>query len=144
MTQSTDWWRGCVIYQVYPRSFQDTSGDGIGDIRGIIQRLDHIASLGVDAIWLSPVFTSPMADMGYDVSDYLAVDPLFGDLEAFDTLIEDMPDDAYPDRPWGPGNNPKTAVWEYLKGHPEYEIDAHIHQKLMVTVAPDGFLKKIG
>ncbi|MCC1495301.1 cephalosporin hydroxylase family protein [Alcanivorax sp. 1008] len=62
----------------------------------------------------------------------------------FDTLIEDMPEDAYPDRPWGPGNNPKTAVWEYLKGHPEYEIDAHIHQKLMVTVAPDGFLKKIG
>jgi alpha-glucosidase len=66
-TISTDWWRGCVIYQVYPRSYQDTSGDGIGDIRGIIRRLDHIASLGVDAIWLSPFFKSPMADFGYDV-----------------------------------------------------------------------------
>lgn len=87
-TPSTDWWRGCVIYQVYPRSYQDTSGDGVGDIRGIIKRLDHIASLGVDAIWLSPFFKSPMADFGYDVSDYCDVDPMFGTLSDFDELIE--------------------------------------------------------
>jgi len=87
-TVSSDWWRGCVIYQVYPRSYQDTSGDGIGDIRGIIRRLDHIASLGVDAIWLSPFFKSPMADFGYDVSDYCDVDPMFGTLSDFDELVE--------------------------------------------------------
>jgi alpha-glucosidase len=82
-----DWWRGSVTYQVYPRSFQDSDGDGIGDLRGITARLDHVASLGVDAIWLSPFFTSPMADMGYDVSDYTGVDPLFGELDDFDALI---------------------------------------------------------
>ncbi|MDZ7602678.1 MAG: alpha-amylase family glycosyl hydrolase, partial [Hoeflea sp.] len=86
-TLSSDWWRGCVIYQVYPRSYQDTSGDGIGDIAGIIRRLDHIASLGVDAIWLSPFFKSPMADFGYDVSDYCDVDPMFGTLSDFDELV---------------------------------------------------------
>ncbi len=84
----SDWWRGGVIYQVYPRSFQDDSGNGIGDLKGIIRRLDHIASLGVDAIWLSPFFTSPMDDMGYDISDYFDVDPLFGTLADFDRLIE--------------------------------------------------------
>jgi alpha-glucosidase len=84
----TDWWRGAVIYQVYPRSFQDTNGDGVGDIPGIMQRLDHIASLGVDAIWLSPINQSPQKDMGYDVSDYKEVDRLFGSLEDFDDLIK--------------------------------------------------------
>jgi alpha-glucosidase len=83
-----EWWRGGVIYQVYPRSFQDTNGDGIGDLPGILRRLDHIASLGVDAIWLSPITQSPQADMGYDVSDYKEVDRLFGTLEDFDALIE--------------------------------------------------------
>lgn len=82
-----DWWRGAVIYQIYPRSFQDDSGDGIGDLAGITRRLDHVASLGVDAIWLSPVFPSPMADMGYDVSDYTDIDPLFGTLADFDALV---------------------------------------------------------
>ncbi|OOY07246.1 alpha-glucosidase [Thioclava sp. F36-7] len=82
-----DWWRGAVIYQIYPRSFQDDSGDGIGDLKGITRRLDHVASLGVDAIWLSPIFTSPMADMGYDVSDYRGIDPQFGTLEDFDALV---------------------------------------------------------
>ena len=81
------WWRGAVIYQVYPRSFQDSDGDGVGDLRGIISRLEHVASLGVDGIWLSPVFTSPMVDFGYDVSDYCAIDPLFGTLEDFDALV---------------------------------------------------------
>ncbi|MBD8065599.1 alpha glucosidase [Devosia sp. PTR5] len=83
----SEWWRGGVIYQVYPRSFQDSNGDGIGDLSGIINRLDYIASLGVDCIWLSPFAKSPQADMGYDVSDYTAVDPLFGSMEDFDSLI---------------------------------------------------------
>ncbi|MCX5579157.1 alpha-glucosidase family protein [Kaistia terrae] len=82
-----DWWRGAVIYQIYPRSFQDTDGDGVGDLKGIAGRLDHIASLDVDAIWISPFFQSPMKDFGYDVSDYCAVDPLFGTLADFDHLI---------------------------------------------------------
>ncbi|OAM77638.1 alpha-glucosidase [Devosia elaeis] len=84
----TEWWRGGVIYQVYPRSFQDSNGDGVGDLAGIIDRLDYIASLGVDCIWLSPITQSPQADMGYDVSDYIQVDPLFGSLQDFDLLIE--------------------------------------------------------
>lgn len=83
-----DWWRGAVIYQIYPRSFQDSNGDGIGDLLGIVQRLPYIASLGVDTIWISPFFTSPMADFGYDVSDYCDVDPMFGTLEDFDLLVE--------------------------------------------------------
>ncbi|TAE33112.1 MAG: alpha-glucosidase [Alphaproteobacteria bacterium] len=83
-----DWWRGCVIYQVYPRSYQDTNGDGVGDLRGITQRLEYIASLGVDAIWISPFFRSPMRDFGYDVSDFCDVDPLFGTLADADALIK--------------------------------------------------------
>ncbi|MBP0480880.1 alpha-glucosidase [Sagittula salina] len=83
-----DWWRGAVIYQVYPRSYQDSNGDGIGDLNGITGRLPHIASLGVDAIWISPFFTSPMKDFGYDVSDYCDVDPMFGSLSDFDVLVE--------------------------------------------------------
>ncbi|MBF9043690.1 DUF3459 domain-containing protein [Rhodobacterales bacterium HKCCE4037] len=82
------WWRNAVIYQVYPRSFQDDSGDGVGDLPGITRRLPYIASLGVDCIWISPVFASPQKDMGYDVSDYCDVDPLFGTLADFDTLLE--------------------------------------------------------
>jgi alpha-glucosidase len=81
------WWRGAVIYQIYPRSFMDSNGDGIGDLAGITAKLDYVASLGVDAIWLSPFFTSPMKDFGYDVSDYRAVDPIFGTLEDFDRLL---------------------------------------------------------
>jgi alpha-glucosidase len=83
---AAEWWRGAVIYQVYPRSFLDTNGDGIGDLPGVTARLDHIASLGVDAIWLSPFFTSPMKDFGYDISDYRGVDPIFGTLGDFDRL----------------------------------------------------------
>ena len=81
------WWRGAVVYQVYPRSFLDTDGDGVGDLRGIVERLDYIASLGVDAIWISPFFKSPMADFGYDIADFRDVDPLFGTLEDFDRLL---------------------------------------------------------
>ncbi len=82
-----DWWRGAVIYQIYPRSYQDSNGDGIGDLKGITARLPHVASLGVDAIWISPFFTSPMKDFGYDVSNYTGVDPIFGLLADFDALI---------------------------------------------------------
>ncbi|PZO80881.1 MAG: alpha-glucosidase [Mesorhizobium amorphae] len=87
MTQSPDWWRGAVIYQIYPRSYQDTNGDGVGDLPGITARLPHIAELGADAIWISPFFPSPMKDFGYDVSDYENVDPAFGTLEDFDALV---------------------------------------------------------
>lgn len=82
-----DWWRGAVIYQIYPRSFQDSNGDGIGDLKGIAQRLPYVASLGADAVWISPFFTSPMKDFGYDVSNYNDVDPIFGTLSDFDNLI---------------------------------------------------------
>jgi alpha-glucosidase len=83
-----DWWRGGVIYQIYPRSFLDASGDGVGDLAGIAGRLDHVASLGVDAIWISPFFPSPMKDFGYDIAHYRDVDPLFGSLEDFDRVLE--------------------------------------------------------
>lgn len=82
-----DWWRGAVIYQIYPRSYQDSTGSGTGDLAGITRRLDHVASLGVDGIWISPFFTSPMKDFGYDVSDYCDVDPMFGTLADFDALV---------------------------------------------------------
>ncbi|PUB13689.1 alpha-glucosidase [Yoonia sediminilitoris] len=82
-----EWWRDAVVYQIYPRSFQDSTGDGVGDLRGIIKRLPHIAELGADGVWLSPIFTSPQKDMGYDVSDYKDIDPLFGSLADFDALI---------------------------------------------------------
>jgi alpha-glucosidase len=85
---NNNWWRGGVIYQIYPRSFADSNGDGIGDLPGITQKLDHVASLGVDAIWLSPFFKSPMKDFGYDVSDYCDVDPLFGSLQDFKALVD--------------------------------------------------------
>lgn len=82
-----EWWRGAVIYQIYPRSFMDSNGDGIGDLPGITSKLEHVASLGVDAIWVSPFFRSPMKDFGYDVSDYRAVDPIFGSLADFDEML---------------------------------------------------------
>lgn len=87
LVKDADWWRGAVIYQIYPRSYQDSNGDGIGDLAGITKRLDHIASLGADAVWISPFFTSPMKDFGYDVSDYCDVDPMFGTLDDFSEML---------------------------------------------------------
>jgi alpha-glucosidase len=86
-TDAAPWWRGAVIYQIYPRSFRDTNGDGIGDLAGIVEGLDYIASLGVDGIWISPFFTSPMKDFGYDVADYRGIDPTFGTFADFDAII---------------------------------------------------------
>jgi alpha-glucosidase len=86
-TATGEWWRGASIYQIYPRSFADSDGNGIGDLPGITARLDYVASLGVDGIWLSPFFTSPMRDFGYDVADYCNVDPVFGTLADFDALV---------------------------------------------------------
>jgi 1,4-alpha-glucan branching enzyme len=84
------WWEGGVIYQIYPRSFQDSNGDGVGDLEGIRLRLEYIVSLGVDAVWLSPIFPSPMADFGYDVSDYCNVAEMFGNLADFDALLTEV------------------------------------------------------
>jgi alpha-glucosidase len=84
------WWKRGIIYQIYPRSFQDSNGDGVGDLSGIRARLDYLAWLGVDAIWISPIYPSPMADFGYDISDYCNIDPLFGTLDDFDALLRDV------------------------------------------------------
>ena len=82
------WWQEGIIYQIYPRSFQDSDGDGVGDLRGIISRLDYLQWLGIKGIWISPIFLSPMADFGYDISDYRAIDPQFGTMADFDELVE--------------------------------------------------------
>lgn len=106
------WWRSAVVYQIYPRSFRDTSGNGIGDLRGVIDGLGHIARLGVDAIWLSPVFRSPMVDHGYDVSDYCDIDPLFGSLSDFDELVEKAHDrDLRVILDWVPNHTSDQHPW---------------------------------
>ena len=86
-SDQVDWWRRAVLYQIYPRSFQDSDGDGVGDLKGIEARLDYLSALGVDALWISPFFKSPMKDFGYDVEDHRAVDPLFGNLDDFRSLL---------------------------------------------------------
>jgi alpha-glucosidase len=87
--QDLAWWQSAVIYEIYPRSFQDSNGDGIGDLDGIIQRLDYLVKFGVDAIWVAPIYRSPMADFGYDVADYCSVDPIFGTMQDFDRLLKE-------------------------------------------------------
>src|SRR5690606_7112361 len=81
------WWKESIIYQIYPRSFKDSNGDGIGDLKGIIEKLDYLKDLGVTAIWISPIYPSPMADFGYDVANYTDIHPLFGTMEDFDRLL---------------------------------------------------------
>ena len=83
-----EWWKDAVVYQIYPRSFQDSNGDGIGDINGIRMHLDYLKNLGVDVIWLCPVYKSPNADNGYDISDYQDIHPDFGTMEDFDRLLQ--------------------------------------------------------
>src|SRR4249920_2071380 len=90
MTQPHFWWQTGVIYQIYPRSYLDSNGDGVGDLPGITSKLDYLEWLGVDAVWLSPIYPSPMADFGYDVSDYCDIEPLFGSLAGFDALVAEL------------------------------------------------------
>jgi len=85
-----DWWRRAVIYEIAPISYQDSNGDGRGDLKGISNRLDYLQWLGIDAVWLTPFFVSPMLDFGYDIADYCAVDPAFGTLADFDRLVEQL------------------------------------------------------
>jgi len=123
------WWEDAVVYQIYPRSFQDSDGDGIGDLRGIEQRLDHLAYLGVDAFWLSPIYPSPLADFDYDVSDYTAVDPVFGTLDDFDSLVaaaherglrvllDLVPSHTSIEHPWF-REHPDRYIWSPVDGPP--------------------------
>jgi alpha-glucosidase len=130
------WWRNGIFYQVYPRSFRDSDGDGVGDLKGIIERLPYLESLGIDAVWLSPIFPSPMADFGYDISDYTGIDPLFGSMEDFDALIEavhvrglklilDLVPNHTSDRhPWfaesrSSRDNPKRDWYIWCDGNPD-------------------------
>ncbi|MBW3556498.1 MAG: alpha-amylase [Actinobacteria bacterium] len=130
------WWKSAVIYQIYPRSFCDTTGDGVGDLEGIRRHLDHLQWLGVDAIWLSPFFRSPMADFGYDVADYCDVDPLFGTLADFDRLVDDahargirvlidwVPNHTSDQHPWfvesrSSRDNPKAGWYWWRDGSPD-------------------------
>ncbi|MBI3428456.1 MAG: alpha-glucosidase, partial [Actinobacteria bacterium] len=88
--QLQEWWKSAVVYQIYPRSFADSNGDGVGDLRGIINHLDHFVDLGIDVLWLSPIYSSPHDDNGYDISDYQSIDPVFGTLDDFDELVKEI------------------------------------------------------
>jgi alpha-glucosidase len=129
------WWREAVVYQIYPRSFQDSDGDGVGDLRGITRRLDHLAYLGVDALWLSPIYPSPLADFGYDVSDYTNVDPRLGTLDDLDELVGEahargvkvlldlVPSHTSIEHPWF-REHPDRYVWSPVDGPPNNWIAA--------------------
>ena len=123
------WWEDAVVYQIYPRSFQDSNGDGIGDLRGVAQRLDYLEWLGVDAFWLSPIYPSPLADFGYDVSDHTAIDPVFGTMEDFDALVaaahekglrvllDLVPSHTSIEHPWF-REHPDWYIWSPVEGPP--------------------------
>jgi alpha-glucosidase len=129
------WWRDAVVYQIYPRSFQDSDGDGVGDLRGITQRLDYLSWLGVDAFWLSPIYPSPLADFGYDVSDYTGVDPQLGTLEEFDELmaaaherglrglLDLIPCHTSIEHPWF-REHPDWYIWSPVDGPPNNWVSA--------------------
>jgi len=150
-----DWWQRGVVYQIYPRSFADSNGDGVGDLAGIIEHLDHLETLGVDAIWLSPIYPSPMKDFGYDVSDYTGVHPLFGSLEDFDQLVaaaharklkvilDFVPNHTSDQHPWfresrdpaaggGPPNN-----WLSCFGGSGWQLDAQTGQYYYHAFLPE-------
>jgi len=131
-----DWWRRGIFYQIYPRSFQDSNADGVGDVRGIIERLPYLKALGIDAIWLSPIFPSPMADFGYDISDYTGIDPVFGTMADFDTLVNAthesglklildlVPNHTSDQHPWfiesrASRDNPKRDWYIWRDGRPD-------------------------
>ena len=131
-----DWWRRGIFYQIYPRSFQDSNADGVGDVRGIIERLPYLKALGINAIWLSPIFPSPMADFGYDISDYTGIDPLFGTMADFDTLVNAthesglklildlVPNHTSDQHPWfiesrASRDNPKRDWYIWRDGRPD-------------------------
>ena len=115
-----DWWRNGVIYQIYPRSFADSDGDGVGDLQGIIDRLDYLRDLGVDALWLSPIYPSPGLDVGYDVSDHTTVDELFGGDAAFDRPGGRGPPARSADHP-RPGHEPHQRPPSVVPGEPLLE-----------------------
>jgi len=129
------WWQDAVVYQIYPRSFQDSDGDGIGDLRGITSRLDYLSYLGVDAFWLSPIYPSPLADFGYDVSDYTAVDPQLGTLDDFDELVREsharglkvlldlIPCHTSIEHPWF-REHPDRYIWSPVDGPPNNWVSA--------------------
>jgi len=129
------WWRDAVVYQIYPRSFQDSDGDGVGDLRGITQRLDHLSWLGVDAFWLSPIYPSPLADFGYDVSDYTGVDPQLGTLAELDELVaaaherglrvllDLIPCHTSIEHPWF-REHPDWYIWSPVDGPPNNWVSA--------------------
>ena len=140
------WWQTGVIYQIYPRSFQDTNGDGIGDLKGIARRLDYLASLGVDAIWISPIYPSPMADFGYDVADYCGVDARFGVLADFDdllaqaharglkVLLDFVPNHTSDRHPWfvesrSSRDNPKRDWYIWRDPRPEWRAAQQLDQR---------------
>jgi alpha-glucosidase len=129
------WWRDAVVYQIYPRSFQDSNGDGVGDLRGITDRLDHLTYLGVDALWLSPIYPSPLADFGYDVSSYVDVDPQLGTLTDFDELVaaahergvrvvlDLIPCHTSIEHPWF-REHPDRYIWSPVDGPPNNWVSA--------------------
>jgi alpha-glucosidase len=129
------WWRDAVVYQIYPRSFQDSDGDGVGDLGGIAQRLDHLVDLGVDAFWLSPIYPSPLADFGYDISDFTGIDPQLGTLDDFDQLVAQaherglrvlldfVPNHTSIEHPWF-REHPDWYIWSPVDGPPNNWVSA--------------------
>ena len=130
------WWQDGVIYHVYPRSFADADGDGVGDLRGLAGRLDHVRELGVDAVWLSPIYRSPMKDFGYDITDHTAIEPQFGTLEDFDALVDAahardlrllldfVPNHTSDEHPWFRG----TPDWYLWSDRPAQQLDQRVRR----------------